>query len=136
MTQLRLVELPGGQFSRHLVGDGMAEVKSLGTRECEELRIARIVQVCYGISGHPELGIDEGLEHATDSLHECLKAFGLSKREVAAVIWLLDAEGGSGADEDGGDGTLSGESLRSHATAPFDALHLSLLVQFKSYGVR
>ena len=77
----------------------MAEVKSLGTRECEELRIARIVQVCYGIPGNPEEGIDEGLEHTTDSLHDSLKAFGLSKREVAAVIWLLDSEDGSGSDE-------------------------------------
>lgn len=109
----------------------MAEVKSLGTRECEELRIARIVQVCYGIPGNSEEGIDEGLEHTTDSLHDSLKAFGLSKREVAAVIWLLDSEDGSGSDEDGGDGTLSGKvfPFTHHPSSLFDALHHSLLMQ-------
>jgi hypothetical protein len=79
-SHLRLIELPGGEFSRHLLGDSIHEVESANTRAGQELRIQRIVAHCYG--EHP------GSLTCTQ-LFGRLAEFGVSMAEVEAMVMKL-----------------------------------------------
>jgi Ca2+-binding EF-hand superfamily protein len=116
--QLRLPELPEGQFSRYLMGESQEEVDAAGTPPGESLRIERILRHCYTNAANDRQQAGSNVDElSAEQLHVKLAQYGLSRDEVNALVQFVDSGTSvpspeATADTDEPDGHVSIEEFR------------------------
>ena len=125
---LRLIELPNGTPTRHLLGKTPQELVQAFTDEGVKLRIERILEHVFEADGRDKNTMRRSFRKSQDSgaacltadrLHERLQSIsGLTRAEVGDIVRLLDSgiaddEHARQATAEAGDGQVNREELDS-----------------------